>query len=65
MFQAMKMFKKMLRIVGLAILILLALSGVGMGNIFSTRERYMNKEVRTEQTDKKEREQDELGDEIG
>lgn len=48
---------------GLTILILLALSGIGMGNIFSTRERYIDKEIKTEQTDKKEREQDELGDE--
>jgi hypothetical protein len=60
----MKTIKKMLRIVGLVILILLALSGIGMGNIFSTRERYMDKEIKTEQTDKKEREQDELGDEV-
>lgn len=49
---------------GLVILILLAISGIGIGNIFSTRERYMDKEIRTEQTDKKERDQDELGDEV-
>ena len=54
----MKKLKKALRLIGLAFLIALALTGVGGIPIFSTREKYMDKEIRIELVDKKEDESD-------
>jgi hypothetical protein len=54
----MQNIKKVLRILGLVLLILLASSGMGMITI---RERYKDKEIQTEQVDKKEEESDETG----
>jgi uncharacterized protein YceK len=54
----MKTFKKILRAIVLALLILLALSGIGVvGALFSSnRERYQNKKVTIELVEKKKRE---------
>jgi len=51
-------FKKILRILGLTILILMALSGVGIiGVLFSNnRERYQDKKITVEMVDKKKNE---------
>ncbi|MBX2968621.1 MAG: hypothetical protein KF803_04575 [Cyclobacteriaceae bacterium] len=50
----MSRFKKVLRIAGLVILILLAASGLGFGFFFTnTRHRYHDKETRIELVDKK------------
>jgi hypothetical protein len=48
----MEIIKKALRIAGLVVLIMLALCGVGIFTNFN-RERYMDKKITTEQTDKK------------
>jgi hypothetical protein len=52
----MKNLKKILRVFVLALLIVLALSGIGIvGALFSNnRERYRNKEITIEMVDKKE-----------
>lgn len=53
----MKTFKKILRVIGLLLLILMALSGIGfIGALFQSRERYRNKEIRIEMLDKKNKE---------
>jgi hypothetical protein len=51
----MEKLKKIFRIIGLAFLILLALSGIGIVGAFfsSNRERYMNKKDTIEMVDKK------------
>jgi hypothetical protein len=55
----MKNIKKVLRILGLVLLIVLASSGMGMITI---REPYKDKEIQTEQVDKKEEDEtDETG----
>lgn len=58
----MNRFRKIFRQVRLALLIILISLGVGLagaGPIFpNSRERYMDKEIRTEQVDKKEEESD-------
>lgn len=54
----MKKLKKALRLLGLALLIALALTGVGGISIFSTREKYHDNEIRIEVVDKKEEESD-------
>jgi hypothetical protein len=49
----MKTFKKILRAIGLLLLILMALTGIGfIGAIFQSRERYRDKEIRIEMVDK-------------
>lgn len=54
----MKKIKKALRLVFLAVFILLAASGMGFGFLLSgSREGYMDKEIRTEQVDKKDDEE--------
>lgn len=55
----MKNVKNAFRIVGLTLLILLALFGVGFIGNFNNRERYMDKRITTEQTDKKNQEAEE------
>ena len=52
----MKRFKKALRVAGLTLLILLALSGIGITGTFFTgkKEQFMDNEIKTEQVDKKE-----------
>ena len=54
----MKKLKKIFRIIVLALLILLALSGIGIvGAFFTTnRERYANKKTTIEMVDKKKKE---------
>lgn len=54
----MKKFKKVLRVAGLTLFIFLAACGLSITGSFLTgaRERYMDKEIRTEQVDKKEEE---------
>lgn len=48
-----------MRILFLALLMLLAASGMGMGSIFPNhREKYQNNEVRIEMTEKRENEED-------
>jgi hypothetical protein len=54
----MKRLKKVLRLIGLAVLIALALMGVGGISIFSAREKYQDNEIRIEVVDKKEDEDD-------
>jgi uncharacterized protein YceK len=51
----MKSFKKFIRVVVLALLILLALSGIGIVGAFinTNRERYANKKVTIEMVEKK------------
>ena len=48
-------FKKILRAIGLVLLILMALSGIGIvGGLFSSnRERYADNEIKIEMVDKK------------
>jgi hypothetical protein len=49
----MKTIKKILRAIGLFLLILMALTGIGfIGAIFQSRERYRDKEIRIEMVDK-------------
>lgn len=61
----MKVFKKILRALGLLLLILMALSGIGIGAIFNTRERYQDKEIKIEMVDKERSENEtQLGDQI-
>jgi len=57
----MKKLKKVLRLAGLVLLILLAVCGLGVTGGFPDvhRERYLNKEITTEQVDKKEDEDEE------
>ena len=57
----MKKVKAVLRLIVVVILIILAACGIGItGNFLSTnRERYMDKEIRTERVDKKEDEEGE------
>ena len=54
----MKTFKKILRVIVLTLLILLALSGIGIvGALFNpNRERYANKKTTIEMVDKKKKE---------
>jgi anionic cell wall polymer biosynthesis LytR-Cps2A-Psr (LCP) family protein len=54
----MKTLKKIFRVIVLALLILLALSGIGIVGAFfnSNRERYLNKNVTIEMVDKKKKE---------
>jgi len=49
----MKTLKKVIRIIVLVVLIILAASGVLAIFLPRTRERYMDKEITTEQVDKK------------
>jgi len=59
----MKFLKTMLRHLGLTVLIILAVCGLGIGNfLYGGRERYLDKEIRTEQTDKKEEESESESD---
>jgi hypothetical protein len=54
----MKKFKKSIRLIGLALLIALALMGVGGISVFSTREKCIDNEIRIELVDKKKDEDD-------
>ena len=58
----METIKKIFRVIVLALLILLALSGIGIVGAFftSTRERYLNKKVTIEMVDKKKKERDDV-----
>jgi hypothetical protein len=55
----MKKIKRALRLFGLALLIALALMGVGGISVFSTREKYLDNEIKVEVVDKKEDEGEE------
>ncbi len=46
--------KKIIRLLGLVLLILLALSGIGAIPVISTREKYLDNEIKIEQVDKEE-----------
>jgi len=59
----MKNVKNVLRIVGLTLLIVLALFGVGIIGNFNNRERYTDKRITTEQTDKRNQEGEESSSE--
>lgn len=54
----MKRLRRALRFFGLLFLIVLALTGVGGISIFSSREKYLDNEIRIELVDKKEDEDD-------
>lgn len=54
----MKTLKKVIRVFVLIVLIILAASGVLAAFLPVTRERYMDKEIRVEQVDKKSDEED-------
>lgn len=55
--------KKLLRLFGLAFLIMLAMTGVGLfGALFTNRDRYENKPINIEMRDRKEKES-EMSDE--
>lgn len=54
----MKRVKQALRLLFIILLLILAASGIGIGNIFYTRERYMDKEIKIERVEKKEDEED-------
>jgi flagellar basal body-associated protein FliL len=55
----MKRFKKTLRLLGLIFLIVMASCGVGIiGTMFTSRERYADREIRIELTEKKEDEEE-------
>jgi hypothetical protein len=53
-------FKKVFRTISLAFLIILAAAGAGMAGAFlpNNRERFMDKEIKIEQVDKKREEED-------
>ncbi len=57
----MKKVKKVLRLLFMFLLLLMAMFGIGLtGNFLNNnRERYMDSEIRTEQTDRKGEEEDE------
>jgi len=57
----MKKLKRVIRLFGLVLLIILASCGIGITGAFlqGNRERCMNKEIRIEQVDKKEDEESE------
>ncbi len=54
----MKRLRRALRFFGLLFLIVLALTGVGGISIFSSREKYLDRQIRIELVDKKEDEDD-------
>ena len=54
----MKRLKRGVRLLGLLFLIALALMGVGGISIFSSREKYLDRQIRIELVDKKEDEDD-------
>jgi hypothetical protein len=54
----MKRLKRALRLFGLLFLIALALMGVGGISIFSSREKYLDRQIRIELVEKKEDEDD-------
>ena len=54
----MKRLKRGVRLLGLLFLIALALIGVGGISIFSSREKYLDRQIRIELIDKKEDEDD-------
>ena len=62
---AMKKLKKILRVFLLVVLIILATFGMGVVGNFLTgsRERYMDKRITTEQTDRKEESDEDSEDE--
>lgn len=50
--------KEVVRLFILVLFLILAASGIGIGGIFHNRERYIDKEIRKEQVDKKEEDED-------
>jgi len=55
----MNTFKRVLRLIGLALLLSLALSGLGMFILPSSREKYKETEIRIELVEKKDTEHNE------
>lgn len=57
--QLMKKIKKALRLLVMVLFMILASFGLGItGVMFGSRERYLNNEIKREQTDKREEEDD-------
>lgn len=60
----MKSIKKLIRLFIILLLLLLAAFGVGItGNLLNNRERYLDSQIKTEQTDKKDQEENESNEE--
>jgi hypothetical protein len=60
----MKNLKKAVRLIGLLLFLLVAASGVGIGSIFNTKERYEDKEIRIELVEKKDDEEEDDQDQV-
>ena len=60
----METLKKVIRVIVLVVLIILAASGVLAIFLPKTRERYVDKEIRTEQIDKKKDEDETNEDQV-
>lgn len=56
--------KKVLRMTFLVIMIILALSGIGIIGQFNNREKYMDNEIKIEQVDKRDEEEEDEGKEV-
>ncbi len=58
----MKTLKKVIRVIVLGVLIILAVSGVGIVGAFlpNNREKFMDKEIRIERVDKKEGDEEDV-----
>ena len=60
----MKSIKKLIRLFIILLLLLLAAFGIGItGNLLNNRERYLDSQIKTEQTDKKDQEENESNEE--
>lgn len=57
-FLEMKRIKKVFRLIAFICFLILASTGLGLAGVFGTRERYLDKEIKIEQVDKKEDEGD-------
>lgn len=60
----MKKFKSALRLISLLLFLILAATGVGIGSVFNTKERYEDKEIRIELIEKKDDEEDTDQDQV-
>jgi len=56
--------KKLIRLFVIVVLLLLAACGIGItGNLLNNRERYLDSQTKTEQTDKKDQDENESDEE--
>lgn len=60
----MKKFKSALRLISLLLFLILAATGMGIGSVFNTKERYEDKEIRIELIEKKDDEEDTDQDQV-